>query len=117
MLGAVVQSRFALSAPHPAAPTCRAPPQVLNVSVLAVESEQPDPRVEAWEGRSLAVFLANGDDTKNSTLAADSAIDDVHAALTSLNFCPLHNGNVLNMTASASAALPVGRRARIHSVH
>lgn len=79
-------------------PRLWAPPppaaQVVNLTVLAVESERDDPRLEAWEGQTLAAFYSAG----NSSIS-DGAIAsaDVHALVSHLSWCPLAGGNVLTI--------------------
>ena len=69
--------------------------QVVNVTVLAIESERPDPRLEAWEGQTLSFFFNNGNSSASDGTVAPA---DVHAAVSHLDFCPVAGGNVLNIT-------------------
>lgn len=76
--------------------------QVVNVTILAIESEKPDPRLEAWLGQTFAFFFKD----TNSSLrppprAANFSTADVHAAVSHLDFCPLASGNLLDITVRA----------------
>ena len=74
--------------------------QVINATILSVDSERPDPRLEEWEGQTLSFFFNNG----NSSVS-DGTIEpaDVHAAVSHLDYCPVSGGNVLNITARLDA--------------
>lgn len=89
-----------------AAPTHRrgAPPQVVNLTVLAIESERPDPRLEAWLGGAFAYFfqdLETNSSAGSGGRPSNFSTADVHAAVSDLDFCPLAAGNVLNITVRA----------------
>lgn len=76
------------------------PAQVINVTILSVASERPDPRLEAWQGQELAFFFHDA----NSSLAdpalrvTSADVADVHAAVHHMAWCPVADGNVLNIT-------------------
>lgn len=68
---------------------------MVNVTILAIESERPDTRIDACLGQPLAFFLT----AENSTALGDSfRPDDVHAAVSASDFCPVGDGNVVNIT-------------------
>ena len=74
--------------------------QVVNLTVVAIESELPDKRLDAWLGAELAIFFSGA---ANISLAFDDLLaaradDDVHAAVSKVDFCPLAHGNMLNIT-------------------
>ena len=94
---ATAEHRQSQQAPGTASPPPALPPpiQVVNVTILAIESERPDTRIDACLGQPLAFFLT----AENSTALGDSfRPDDVHAAVSASDFCPVGDGNVVNIT-------------------
>lgn len=65
------------------------------MTVLEVESERADPRIDAWQDQVLSFFF-----TDSKKLFPNGAVDvaAVHEALTGLGYCPVADKNVLTMT-------------------
>ena len=70
-----------------------------TLTVLAVESKTPDPRIAAWQGQQLAVLLcayANCTTYQNGTVG-----DQFNAAalemVTKMDYCALADDNIVGM--------------------
>lgn len=80
--------------------------------MLSLESERPDARLDAWRGQVLSFFF---NDANSTTVDGTFDPADVHAALSSVDFCPVAEGNVLNMTVRRLSG-GLGRGAHVCSV-